>query len=476
MSAYRDEYGRDRETSDKEYAKHMEKLNARSRGSGDRDRDRNRHRERERDRSYDRNRGDSRDRRSRYEDRGRDYRSDDRGRRGSRDGDRYRENGGDDYDRQRGGGGDFYFNYNQNGSFRGDDTPQLPSESRAEWRARIRRERSDIYRDINMWSRSPSPPKKAATKKVLPKGKASKSLVSQAVSKKKKRRAPSPSSSESSSSGSDSDSSSSTSTSTSSSSSSSSSSSEERRRRRRNKRRKEKEKVAERLKEIERAKKRAKESEQEARVENAREEDGDIKVDYDSSDDEKHEYAPVEKKLKVQSEEGKEEGHSEVSVTASGVPERPSSSPPPPSGEDLLSTEQALMMQRLEQQEAEKFRQMVQGGGERKGVDGNDSDSEDDVGPVPLAQPEEYQDEKKMQYGGALRPGEGAAIAQFVQQNLRIPRRGEIGWAGEEIESLEKQGYVMSGSRHKRMNAVRIRKENQVYSAEEKKSISNDHF
>lgn len=50
----------------------------------------------------------------------------------------------------------------------------------------------------------------------------------------------------------------------------------------------------------------------------------------------------------------------------------------------------------------------------------------------------------------------------FVQQNMRIPRRGEIGWSGEEIESLEEQGFVMSGSRHKRMNAVRIRKENQV--------------
>lgn len=69
-------------------------------------------------------------------------------------------------------------------------------------------------------------------------------------------------------------------------------------------------------------------------------------------------------------------------------------------------------------------------------------------------------------------PGEGAAIAQFVQQNMRIPRRGEIGWSGEEIESLEQQGYVMSGSRHKRMNAIRLRKENQVYSAEEKRALA----
>lgn len=77
-----------------------------------------------------------------------------------------------------------------------------------------------------------------------------------------------------------------------------------------------------------------------------------------------------------------------------------------------------------------------------------------------------------MSYGGALLPGEGAAIAQFVQQNMRIPRRGEIGWSGKEIEGLENQGYVMSGSRHARMNAVRLRKENQVYSAEEKKALA----
>ena len=29
-------------------------------------------------------------------------------------------------------------------------------------------------------------------------------------------------------------------------------------------------------------------------------------------------------------------------------------------------------------------------------------------------------------YGGALRPGEGAAMAAFVQSGKRIPRRGEV--------------------------------------------------
>jgi hypothetical protein len=43
-------------------------------------------------------------------------------------------------------------------------------------------------------------------------------------------------------------------------------------------------------------------------------------------------------------------------------------------------------------------------------------------------------------YGGSLLPGEGSALAQFVQHNMRIPRRGEIGWMGKEIESLEDEG------------------------------------
>ncbi|NJN83031.1 MAG: hypothetical protein HC802_12615 [Caldilineaceae bacterium] len=54
---------------------------------------------------------------------------------------------------------------------------------------------------------------------------------------------------------------------------------------------------------------------------------------------------------------------------------------------------------------------------------------------------------------------------------MRIPRRGEIGYSGDDIDHFEKSGYVMSGSRHTRMNAVRIRKENQVYSAEEQRAF-----
>ncbi|CAK9013392.1 Coatomer subunit epsilon-2 (Epsilon-coat protein 2) (Epsilon-COP 2) [Durusdinium trenchii] len=78
----------------------------------------------------------------------------------------------------------------------------------------------------------------------------------------------------------------------------------------------------------------------------------------------------------------------------------------------------------------------------------------------------------EVNYGKALRQGEGAAIAQFVAKDMRIPRRGEVGLSGDAIEEFEKLGYVMSGSRHKRMNAVRLRKENQVLTAEERQAMT----
>ena len=94
-------------------------------------------------------------------------------------------------------------------------------------------------------------------------------------------------------------------------------------------------------------------------------------------------------------------------------------------------------------------------------------DSEPVVGPMPLPRAEGH-----ISYGGALRPGEGDAIAQYVQQGKRIPRRGEVGLSADEIQKFEGLGYVMSGSRHQRMNAIRIRKENQVYSAEDKRALA----
>lgn len=75
-------------------------------------------------------------------------------------------------------------------------------------------------------------------------------------------------------------------------------------------------------------------------------------------------------------------------------------------------------------------------------------------------------------FGKALLPGEGAAMASYVIDGKRIPRRGEIGLTSDEIETFESVGYVMSGSRHRRMEAVRIRKENQIYSADEKRALA----
>lgn len=138
-----------------------------------------------------------------------------------------------------------------------------------------------------------------------------------------------------------------------------------------------------------------------------------------------------------------------------------------------------------EEEEAASFRKDVQGiaAGASRGRDGmygvgsveDDDDDDDDnavIGPAPMVKPQSYASDKQISYGGALLPGEGQALAAYVQQNMRIPRRGEIGWKGEEIDALENQGFVMSGSRHARMNAVRLRKENQVYSAEEKRALA----
>merc|ERR1712187_25938 len=60
----------------------------------------------------------------------------------------------------------------------------------------------------------------------------------------------------------------------------------------------------------------------------------------------------------------------------------------------------------------------------------------------------------------------------FIKIEKRIPRRGEVGLTAEQIVKYEKIGYVMSGSRHARMNAIRMRKENQVYTAQEKAALA----
>ena len=104
-----------------------------------------------------------------------------------------------------------------------------------------------------------------------------------------------------------------------------------------------------------------------------------------------------------------------------------------------------------------------------------EEDSDDEVGPKPINAKTSSSRNKvdERQYGGALLRGEGSAMAAFLKDgtDVRIPRRGEIGLSSDEIAAYESVGYVMSGSRHRRMNAVRMRKENQVISAEEKRGI-----
>lgn len=67
-------------------------------------------------------------------------------------------------------------------------------------------------------------------------------------------------------------------------------------------------------------------------------------------------------------------------------------------------------------------------------------------------------------------------MLEYVASGKRIPRRGEVGLTSDQIENFEKMGYIMSGSRHSRMNAVRMRKENQIYSAEEKAALAMLNF
>lgn len=104
----------------------------------------------------------------------------------------------------------------------------------------------------------------------------------------------------------------------------------------------------------------------------------------------------------------------------------------------------------------------------KKGSSSDDSGDDGVVGPAPKP----HVTLSAKDFGKALLPGEGAAMAAYVAEGKRIPRRGEIGLTSEEIASYESVGYVMSGSRHRRMEAVRIRKENQIYSADEKRALA----
>ncbi|ORY34857.1 ras-induced vulval development antagonist-domain-containing protein [Naematelia encephala] len=101
---------------------------------------------------------------------------------------------------------------------------------------------------------------------------------------------------------------------------------------------------------------------------------------------------------------------------------------------------------------------------------GEEVDDGPEVGPQ-LPNDLSLRDRKDRTAYSHMLKGEGEAIAAFVESGERIPRRGEIGLDSTTIDAFEQAGYVMSGNRHKRMNAVRMRKENQVINAEEKRAI-----
>lgn len=78
----------------------------------------------------------------------------------------------------------------------------------------------------------------------------------------------------------------------------------------------------------------------------------------------------------------------------------------------------------------------------RKGSSSDDS-ADESIGPVQ----KQHVTLSAKDFGKALLPGEGAAMAAYIAEGKRIPRRGEIGLTSDEIASYESVGYVMSGSR-----------------------------
>lgn len=158
-----------------------------------------------------------------------------------------------------------------------------------------------------------------------------------------------------------------------------------------------------------------------------------------SSHKKSHQKRKHKKKAKVSSSSGSSSSESDGNISDANEPTLPAVNPEDPAAE-LFS----------------------------KSKSGKHSDSEDsEIGPQPMS----AGGLNVRDLGKALLPGEGAAMAAYVAEGKRIPRRGEIGLTSEEIEAFEEVGYVMSGSRHRRMEAVRIRKENQIYSADEKRAL-----
>merc|ERR1719221_1594667 len=80
---------------------------------------------------------------------------------------------------------------------------------------------------------------------------------------------------------------------------------------------------------------------------------------------------------------------------------------------------------------------LPRGAGDARAATGYDYESEDEgFGPTPAAQQDTINNmsQSRGSYGGALLPGEGDAMAEYVKSGLRIPRRGEVGISADQIE------------------------------------------
>lgn len=168
-----------------------------------------------------------------------------------------------------------------------------------------------------------------------------------------------------------------------------------------------------------------------------------------------------------------------IRIAETGVPNMWDSSPSE-SDEDIKNQAKSKKKDKKKAKKSKHKKKHKKSSKKSRNSDSDPSNDEDYDNDKPVGEPEEMfgppipasKPEEHMDFGTQLLPGEGAAMAEYVKAGKRIPRRGEIGLTSDEIEYFEKSGFVMSGSRHRRMEAVRLRKENQVYSADERRALA----
>eukprot|EP00878_Enallax_costatus_P002914 GHUV01003109.1.p1 GENE.GHUV01003109.1~~GHUV01003109.1.p1 ORF type:complete len:362 (+),score=108.54 GHUV01003109.1:219-1304(+) len=135
-------------------------------------------------------------------------------------------------------------------------------------------------------------------------------------------------------------------------------------------------------------------------------------------------------------------------------------------------------IRQLDEQEAGMFKAWLEMEEAKRAaeVEAAAEEEEEDQEEGPTLPGQALKSRAKANLGGFMLPGEGDRMLEYVASGKRIPRRGEVGLTSDQIEHFEDLGYIMSGSRHSRMNAIRMRKENQIYSAEEKAALAMLNF